>query len=241
MGFQKLQKFIFSNLFFCIYFAFATDVNAERRNIPDSMTSDDPLCEEISYSYEIFFDEETNNYDCIGTLCITLSLPENCTKVLLERTYPHLLEDEDNFRKLFLRYKRECVVEDNKITIPNIYWGTFFRIRAQQSDNSWINSPIYHTNNYIESSDLDIILNSTLTSLYDVKDDNVTIQFINKDLHIHSPEVFSVTIYDLSGNAIFNGINQNTFEIPVDNVVSPFIIIFLKKSNNLIIKKFFLK
>lgn len=115
------------------------------------------------------------------------------------------------------------------LTIPNIYWGTYFRICAILIDGTRLYSSIYSINEYINHEDLDFLLKSS--SIEEMYIDDVSLYIKNKKLYVNTPDTLSLSIYDLYGNQIFSEDIYQAKEISINNINSPFIIATYKTSN----------
>ena len=155
-----------------------------------------------------------------------MSLPGNTSRLIFEKSRPHLLSLESE--RLPFQAKSEFPISSNLI-IPNIPWGTYFRIRAILADGTDVYSPIYSTNDYMNKDDLEILINSA--SVKDIHSDDISLHINNKRLYITADKVVYLFIYDLYGNQIFSGNINNAAEIPLDDVPSPFIIVKYSNSN----------
>lgn len=183
------------------------------------------LIQEVTYDYQLFLGSR-EKLDCKGDLNLSMSLPKNTWKLFFEKSKPHLLSLESE--RLPFQAKSEFPVSSN-LTIPNIPWGTYFRIRAILADGTDVYSSIYSTNDYMNKDDLEALINSA--SVEDIHSDDISLQINNKRLHIAADEVVYLSIYDLYGKQIFSGNIEHAAEIPLDDVVSPFIIVKYSTSN----------
>lgn len=151
-------------------------------------------------------------------------MPSADTRTLIfERTKSHILDS--NLNDLYFTVKSEFPIATT-LSVPNIYWGTYFRICAILTNGDRIYSSTYSINDYIEQKDFDSLLNAS--SIYDPTIDNVSLHIINKSLIISAPFILSISIYDLYGNFIYNGNVGQTTVIPLDKVSSPFVIVTYK-------------
>lgn len=183
------------------------------------------LIQEVTYDYQLFHGSQ-EKLDCKGDLNLSISLPEKTSKLFFEKSKPHLLNLESE--RLPFQAKSEFPVSSD-LTIPNIPWGTYFRLRAILADGTDVYSPIYSTNDYMNKDDLESLINSA--SVEDIPSNNISLQINNKRLYITADEVVYLSIYDLYGNMIFSGNMNHAAEIPIDNVSSPFIIVKYSTSN----------
>lgn len=187
--------------------------------------NEDPLIKEVKYNYQLF-SKSGDKLDSKGDLMLSLSLPVNTSKLIFEKSKPHLLNLESE--RLPFQAKSEFPQSSN-LSIPNILWGTYFRIRAILADGTDVYSSIYSTNDYMNKDDLEALINSA--SVEDIHSDDVSLHINNKRLYITADKVVYLSIYDLYGNQIFSGNINNAAEIPLDDVSSPFIIVKYSNSN----------
>jgi hypothetical protein len=124
--------------------------------------------------------------------------------------------------------KSEYPVTTN-LSIPEIYWGTYFRLCAILYDGTRICSPIYSINDYIEKTDLDELLKAS--ALEEIGLDKISLHIRNKRLHVNTPMPLNLSIFDLYGEVIFNGDIQQSSEIPLDHINTPIIIARYRTQN----------
>lgn len=177
------------------------------------------LIQEVTYNYHLFTGAR-EKLDCKGDLNLTLSLPENTSRLIFEKSKPHLLSLESE--RLPFQAKSEVNVTSN-LAISNIPWGTFFRIRAILADGTDTYSSIYSTNDYMNKEDLESLINSASVENVDI--DKVKLYIEDKQLYVNAPGTLSLSIVDLSGRQIFNGKIHQSAAVPLDDIVTPFIIV----------------
>lgn len=188
-------------------------------------TYDEPLIQDISYSYYIFSGDQTE-LDCCGTLGLSLSLPENAKTLIFERTVPHIvLQDVNN---LHFIVKSEMPVTTD-ITIPDIYWGTYFRICMILADGTRRSSSIYSINDYIDQVDYESLLSSS--SIEDASIDKVRLYVKDNELYVNYPDILSLSVFDINGSQIFCGTIHQSGVISLDKIKTPFCIVTYKTSN----------
>lgn len=193
------------------------------------------LIKEVEYNYKLF-SGSGEKLDCKGDLNLSMSLPENTSRLIFERSKPHLLSLESE--RLPFQAKSEFPIS-SKLTIPNIPWGTYFRIRAILEDGTDVYSPIYSTNDYMNKDDLDALINSA--SIEDVDIDDIKLYIEDKQLYVYTPETLSLSVFDMSGRQIFNGNIHQSMVIPLNNITSPFIIVKYSTSDTIKVKKMLVK
>jgi hypothetical protein len=195
------------------------------------------LIKEISYDYQLISNNELG-IDCIGSLNFSISLPTDINTLIFERTNHHTTEDDLHFT-----IKSEYPITTTNLTIPNIYWGTYFRICAILKNNERIYSSTYSINEYIDSSDLELLLNQDPASIGSIGTDteNVHIYIKNRNLEITTQVPIYITVFALSGVCIFNREILIAETIPLNDVISPFFIVRYKISNNTFTKKLLLQ
>jgi hypothetical protein len=192
----------------------------------------------ISYNYEMFVSgNETPN--CNGTLTLDLNFSENCTRILLFKSKAHILNDDKILSWAVSEYSIPLFTSKYEISLIDISWGTYFKIRADFEDGTYIYSPIYCTNSYIKKEDLDIILRQTSVVPADV--DPIEISIKGKNLFINTSTSINFTVADLTGNLIFTGVVSQPTSIPIDKAKSMFIITRYKINGSIITKKFAIK
>lgn len=200
---------------------------------------DNQLIQDVSYSYELVSDNK--NLNCIGTLDFSLNLPSGTNHLILERTTR--FDKFDNPDKIRFLLKSVWPNTTTNITEQDIYWDTYFRITVYFEDNTYIISPIYSVNDYIDSSDLELLQSQGSASIdnIDADDDNVCMYINNKNLEIDSKEPISLNVFDLYGRSIFNRDMVTTAAIPLNNVASQFIIVRYQTSKNIVTQKILLQ
>lgn len=226
---QKHREYLLNNrhLYILSIFLFvASIVKAGNTEIKEIETYDDSIIQEISYSYHLISEDQTG-LDCCGILGLSLSFPENTKTVLLERTRPHIINPDLN--SLHFIVKSEIPITTD-LTIPDIYWGTYFRICVILTDDTRIYSAIHSINDYINQADLESLLNSS-SYTENISIDKVSLYIKNRNLYVSSPDSLLLSVYDLYGHQIFKGIIDQVSDISLDSINSPFIIATYKASN----------
>lgn len=193
------------------------------------------LVKEVEYNYQLF-SGSGEKLDCKGDLYLSMSLPENTSRLIFERSKPHLLSLESE--RLPFQAKSEFPIS-SKLTIPNIPWGTYFRIRAILADGTDVYSPIYSTNDYMNNDDLDALINSASVENVDI--DDIKLYIEDKQLYVYTSETLSLSVFDISGRHIFNGNIHQSMVIPLNNIISPFIIVKYSTSDTIKVKKMLVK
>lgn len=234
MELLKQIKLYFNKFSFCclLIFVFTIDVKAINNDIYVK-SSEYIKINNISYDYQIF---DNHGIDCVGTLSLDIELPQNVSNLIFERSKCHLLEiDSENFHPLA---KSELAIS-NKLNIPSIYWGTYFRLCVVLTNGTHIYSPIFSINDYINPLDLDYIISQA--SIEDTYLDSICMYLNNHHFLLNSPEKASLLIYDSKGHLMFGGEVQGYCDIPIINSISPVVIIMYKSSNKSIIRKLLLQ
>lgn len=237
MGCRKVMKH-YSEYRICIFLlmivAFSVNVKAKKMDVPQSEIQEMPLIENVTYSYELFPDFQMT-LDCIGTLSFTLSLPSDVSvsNLIFEKTKSKIIDPD--LSDLRFLVKSEYPVTTASITKTDIYWGTYFRVRAILSDGNDICPPVYSVNDYIDHKDLESILSQS--SVKDIDTDNMSLYIEDKNLCITTSEPLTLDIFDLQGNHIYSGNIQTSAIISLDQVNAPFIIARYKTSNTIKTKK----
>lgn len=193
--------------------------------LTDSANNDKLIIHNVAYNYQLFSDNGAR-IDCCGTLDLSISFPQNTNMLLFERTRSHLIDPDTS--KLYFVAKSQYPVTTN-LSIPEIYWGTYFRLCAILNDGARVYSPVYSINDYIEKRDLEELLKTS--SVEDTGLDKVTLHIRNKRLHVNTPMPLNLSIFDLYGEVIFNGDIQQSTEIPLDHIDTPIIIARYKTQN----------
>lgn len=242
MDIQRLQKYSFDNrcLFLLLIMLLSTNTQARGRDSYELGIEDQLLIKDISYDYQLISDNKLG-LDCIGSLYFSMSFPTDIKTLIFERTNHHTIGD--CFDDLHFTIKSECPITTTNLIIPNIYWGTYFRFCAILKNNNRIYSSTYSINEYINSSDLELLLHQDPSSIktIDTDTENVYIYTKNKNLEIITQEPIYLTVFDLSGVCIFNREILTAETIPLNDVISPFFIVRYKTSNNTITKKILLQ
>lgn len=230
MDSPKHLKYYLDKHFYLLPFllVFALIANAGNSGMPESEIQDDPLIQDISYSYSLFYGKKTV-LDCSGTLGLSLSLPTNVSKLIFERTTSHIINPDLN--NLHFIVKSEIPVTPY-LEISNIYWGTYFRICAILTDETRIYSAIYSINDYIDRVDLESLLSSS--SIEDTSIDKISLHIENNNLYVTTPDTLCLNLFDLYGTRIYSGIIHHSDVISLNNINSPFIIVSYKTKSNII-------
>lgn len=236
MELSILQKYYANNRHvFLLLMILACSINAQAGSISslESETPDEPLIYDVTYSYDLFYDNKSK-LECIGSLSFSISLPTNTDTFILERTSHYT---RGTFREHFFATKALHPATTTELTLPTIYWGTYFRLSAIFTDGTRTFSPTYSVNDYIDPTDLEALLNQGSSFVENTDEEKVCLYVNDKKLHVSTPEFLSLSVFDLYGKCIFNGdIHQET-TIPLDNITSPFIIVRYKTSKTTITKK----
>lgn len=240
MALPILQKYSSNNrVVFLLFVALACSINAQARNVGtlESEVQVEPLIYDATYSYNLFYDSKSN-LECVGSLSFSISLPTNTDTFILERTSPHT---RGTFREHFFATKALHPATTTELTLPKIYWGTYFRICAVFTDGTKTFSPTYPVNDYIDPTDLETLLNQGSASVENTDEKKVCLYVDNHKLHISTPELLSLFVFDLYGKCIFNGDIYQATTMPLDNITSPFIIVRYKTSKTTITKKLWIQ
>lgn len=227
MDLSKHQKYYLDNScclnILLIFLAFSTNVKAGNIDMPEVGVRNDPLIQDITYTYQLY--ENQTMIDCCGTLGLSLNLPANTKVLVLERTTRHIINPDLNKVRFLVKSAYEITTSEitTSLNIPNIYWGTCFRIRAILKDDSSEWSQKYTVNDFIDKEDLSILINSS--DVDDIVADEVSLKIENKILHISTPEIINLSIYDLFGKQLFNETIHHEISIPLYNAGSQVIIV----------------
>lgn len=100
-------------------------------------------------------------------------------------------------------------------------------------------SPIYSTNDYMSKVDLDALISSASVENVDI--DDIKLYIEDKQLYVYTSEILSLSAFDMSGRHIFNGNIHQSIVIPLNNIISPFIIIKYSTSDTIKVKKMLVK
>lgn len=235
MDYTKHRKYRFDNrmsyLLLLLFFALSTNANARNVDTCQVQANSDLIIHDIAYKYQLFSDNGAR-IDCCGTLDLSLSFPPNTNRLLFERTRSHLIDPDTS--KLYFVTKSEYPVTTN-LSIPKIYWGTYFRLCAILNDGARVCSPVYSINDYIERKDLEELLKAS--SVEDSGLDKVSLHIRNKRLYVNTPMPLNLSIFDLNGKLIFNVNIQQSSEMPLDHIDTPVIIARYRTQNIIKTKK----
>lgn len=202
------------------------------------LTIDNQMIQDISYSYEVV--QDNHKLNCIGTLNVSLNLAPDVSYMVFERT--SRFAKFDNPEDVRFSLKSVWPNTTTNIIIPDFYWDTYFRIWFRLEDDTDIYSPTYSINDFIDTSDLELLQSQGSASIenIDADDENVRLSIVDKNLEISSTEPIYLNVLDLYGRSIFNRDMVTAEIIPLNNVSSPFIIVRYKTSRNIITKKILL-
>ncbi len=239
MDILRQQKFFFDNGYLLLFLMMLLSSNVRAGGMDSNETEMDnqSLIHDVTYDYQLISDNNSG-FDCIGTLHFSVSLPTDINTLFFERTKRHTIVDSPD--DLFFSAKSEYPITTTDISKPDIYWGTYFRICAVLKNNQRIYSATYSVDEYIDSSDLELLL-PQYNSILATDAENVSISIRNKQLEIVTQEPIELSIFDLSGLCIFNKEIQISERIPLHDVTSHFLIVRYKTSNNTVTKKLFLR
>ena len=236
MVFQKLQNSYFSHkisillyVLFCSLFAKAS--NSEPKA---TMTIDDSFVKDITYDYQLISRGE-GYIDCCGTLNISVAMPTDVEVFFVERTRPHLSEND----KIYFGSKSVWPNMTTDINLDKIYWGSFFRIRVRFNDEREIFSPTYSINDFISEQDMELLAEHSSTDK--INADKINLHIENKNLYVETHENVSLSIFDLLGKTIFTGNIYQSSIINLNHTSTPFIIVTYKNSSTTETKKLFVK
>lgn len=192
----------------------------------------------ISYNYEMFV-YENGRANCNGPLTLDITFSKNCNRILLFKSRAHLLSDDRILSWALSEFSIPISTSDIEISLANISWGTYFKLRADFEDGTFLYTPTYCTNSYINENDLNIVIGQASVdhTIYD----SLNISVNNNFLSIDTSESVDFTIADLNGNIYFSGIISRPTLIPIDNVTSPIILVRYKIKDSIITKKFIVK
>lgn len=223
---EPLKYYLNNRLLFLLLTFFAFSINAKAMSIDtiELMDSDEPLIQNITYNYQLFYDYNWSEFDCVGTLNFSVSLPENTSRLLFYRTTSYVTDSDPS--DLFFGAVAEYPITSTNITIPNLHWGTYSKICAIFPNGNRVYSPIYSINDYIDPQDLDLIL----SSVENAEINEVDLHVENKNLYVNAHETLSLSVSDLSGKLLFTGEIQQTAVVPLDNTSSPVVIVTYRTS-----------
>lgn len=192
----------------------------------------------VTYEYKVF-NETDNRINCTGTINFTINIPTGCQRLLLVRTRGHTVDSD----RLSFSIKTQLPIVDDSstmsVSLPDMSWGTYFRIFAYFENDRYIYSPTYCTNSYIEENDLKIILGQA--SVYSPAAEEVNFSVSNKNLSVDTSSTIDVTIVDLNGNLLYTGIVSQPTEISLERATSSVIIVRYCVNCTAITKKFIIK
>lgn len=190
-------------------------------------------------SFDYIIDKTSDQLDCIGTLNFTINIPANCQRLLLVRTKEHIIDSD----RLFFSIKTPLPIQDDssqlKVSLPDMSWGTYFRIFAYFDNDTYIYSPTYCTNSYIDESDLKMILEqaSVDCTVYDA----INFFFESGHLSIETTDTVEIIISDLNGNLVFSDIISQPTSVNIDKATTPILICRYRIGNSIFTEKFIVK
>ncbi len=223
---ESIKYYLNNRLLFLLLMFLAFSINVKAGNIDtiELMASDEPLIQDITYDYQLFYNNDSE-LDCVGTLNLSISLPGNTSHLLFERTRSHITGSDPS--NVIFKVKSEYPITSTNIINPDMYWGTYFRICAIFSNGDRVYSPTYSINDYIDPQDLDLLL----SSVEGAEINEIDLQIENKNLYVNAHETLSLSVFDLSGKLLFTGEIQQTAVVPLDNTSSPVVIVTYRTSS----------
>ncbi|MDE6346053.1 MAG: hypothetical protein K2L55_05230 [Muribaculaceae bacterium] len=227
---------ILSTIFFTLI-SFAFSANAINIEGQPSILQD--CIKNIEYNYQLF-NRPNGRLDCSGELTVLINVPDRCQKILFYRSKPYIINIEDF--KIFGSVSQFQITEpisEKEITIPDMRWGTYFRIRFVLDDDTEFYSSLYCTSSYIEKNDLDAIFETS--SAESIINNPVNISIVNSNILIETIVPTDFIIAYLNGSILFSGKISSTISIPINNTNSSIIIVRYKINNRIITKKFILE
>lgn len=192
--------------------------------------------EEIIYDYDLFQDKR-GRYDCKGNVSLKIKIDPDIGRLLFYRSRHHLPETQNPF------FGAVSIIdfnpEDNQAVwfTKELYWGTYFRVKAYLSTGESVYSPQYCINDYIRPDDWEKIYESA--GVDDVVDETpLDISFRNGILSVYTDAGVHLSVYDLAGRALFNGYLSQPTEIPIS---ANLIIVKYTTKNQTVTQKFIAK
>lgn len=225
-------------LIFLVVFPFSLSAKAEDicSQSAEETNTEGVNIDSIEYNYTF-----SDGYlTCKGDLEVIVDVSDRCSKLFIYYSKPFITDIED-FKAFIAKYEFVSFEpgSKNRLVIPNIKWGTYFRVRELLDDGTNIYSPTYCTNDFIDGNDLEKILEQASVDITETDDINTTIN--NGHLLINTSSPVEFTIADLDGNLLYSGIVSRQTEISLAPATSPIIIIRYNIKGKIITKKFVIK
>lgn len=166
---------------------------------------------DISYKYEMFYDER-GNADCNGVLELTINVPPEYYFVSILKSRKHLTSHSQ------FRGGAVIIYHDAGPTIravlENISWGTYFQTQLALTVDDRFLAPDFCVDDYIDKDDLAIIKGQAEIS--EVQSDDVEIMVKNHFLEIDTPCNIFLNVYSIDGRHIFGGNISGHYSLPVN-------------------------
>lgn len=187
----------------------------------------------VEYDYRVELPDKVPWTETWGTLRILAKVPNNTTRVVINRSRPHIKSDERIIFLIKSPYEVSDPFSPIEIIKNSVNWGTYFQIEAYDSSDNITLSPLFCSSDYVAPEDMEKILNNA--SIEEIDSDNqVNLSFENKILTVDASSETQVAVYDITGKTLYNGNIIGFTSIPIQ---SNFIIVRYSTNNQVFTKK----
>lgn len=190
------------------------------------------MVRDINYQYELHPNYTFENM-CIGTLSMTITIPENTEQVYFCWTTSSRYPPRIFNRKSIDIFDKSCV----KTVVEGVKAYTHFKVEFR-IDGDLYETSDFAVDDYMDPKDLEYLENFQINDVDNIIEETPIIEFSNRTLKIKSDEIIPLTINSIDGKVVFNNYINQYAEI---ELYSGLFIITYGNINHLTIKKIFIK
>lgn len=190
-----------------------------------SSNENEVIFSSIEYDYHIDYDNTTNTRICCGDVHIKLTVPFSTKRIMTERTAPQqsIPTSDPHF---VIKSLIDITDSDGEqyISLHDVYWNTYIRIAAIDSDDNRIYSQIINLNDYISESDYKYLLGSQ-ASIGQTSFPTSKIYLEHGNLIIEPENQLELWIYNINGNYISHTTLFEKTVLPIIDINAKYIIL----------------